>query len=215
MVSNTSDKEEVDRRSILKRLAGSSMALYGGVGIAGAKSDTDRTRKDQKMKKRFADRDEVVSVFEPSLPVLVETLQSEGKIPDSADTTVRGIVRSAEVYTYVVDTNSGPVTHIDLDHELFDVRLLHQLELERTLAYTETDTKTYSVSTDEDSVETLSCFYTDTICCDNNQSCFTSDNEEFDQSVEERCCCCTSTTTYCYWVAEDGDCCTEGENCTH
>lgn len=202
-----------NRRTVLKTIAGGSVGLVGGIGTAAGQRDRTMLKKQTRMQKKFDDTEELVQILEPTVPLLLDKLVSEGVLPKKSKPSVRGLVNRSEVSIVVAPVGGEAVTHIQLSPKGFDVSFVHQKESRQTNADVESQDggTTYTATNSSDSITTLGCFYTGTSCCGGTKDCETSNEYDNDYyRYEKKCCCCGSTSEECYWIRTD-TCCTDGE----
>lgn len=165
------------------------------------------------MQKKFEDKEELVRILEPTVPLLLDKLVSEGVLPEEAKPSLRSLVERSEVSVIVAPVGEEAVTHIQLSPKGFDVAFVHQKESKRTTADvgTQDGGGTYTVTDSDDSVNTLACYIYDS-CCGGDYSCQDTEDDpaEYYYRYEEKCCCCSGVTEECYWVKTD-TCCNDGE----
>lgn len=203
---NTNSESEATRRSVLNTLAGSSVALAGGIGSVSAASPGAYSEKQAKMRERFADEERVIDAIETNTPAIIGELRSDGKIPERSNPSVRGLVERSRVTVMVGEVDGAGVTHIHLTPTNLDIKLLHQVETGLTAAYSTTadSPRVYTTVESEDTVGTQSsCWKTGDTKCDQDVECWKDDF--YPQRYDKKCCCCYSTERDCYWI--EADCC--------
>lgn len=175
------DGRSVDRRTVLQSLAAGSVGITGSSQVTTAEPGEGFDQQRREMRDRFDDEKKIVGAIDEHVEALFTELQADKVLDPAVNVRPDEFVAHSTISVTVAGIDGAGITHIELTSSEHGIRVIHHLELDRTMAYdySADSDEMYLTAESQDSVETSQCFTNDK-CCQENSDC------EDDYSLNQR-----------------------------